>query len=109
MHTVCSTRKLRYTYCTWVVTTVPVVTLSVTVVTMASICFQVAELALTKLFQNFSMEELTSSMAEMMIRVNTKPDIRRETLEKTPTLQQRLSITVREIARTHTHTYAHRS
>ena len=61
------------------------------------------ELALTKLFDNFSMEELTSSMAQLMVSVNTKQDVwGEETPERTPTGRQRPAITVREIIVTST-------
>ena len=59
---------------------------------------QVVELALTKLFDNFSTEELTSSMVQLMVSVNTKPEVwGEETPERMPTRQQRPTITVREV------------
>ena len=64
------------------------------------------ELALTKLFDNFNMEELSSSMVDLMVSVNTKPEVWGETPEKMPTQQQRPTITVRE-NHTHTHTHTH--
>ena len=51
------------------------------------------ELALTKLFDNFSLEELTSSMVDLMVTVNTKPEVWGETPERTP--KRRPAITVR--------------
>ena len=49
------------------------------------------------------MEELTSSMAQLMVSVNTKQDVwGEETPERTPTGRQRPAITVREIIVTST-------
>ena len=49
---------------------------------------------MTKLFDNFSLEELTSSMASLMVNVNAKSEVWGETPERTP--KQRPAITVRE-------------
>lgn len=60
---------------------------------------QVVELALTKLFDNFNLKELTGSMVDLMVSVNTKPEAWGETPEGTPkqvTPSRRPAITVRD-------------